>query len=160
MRACREANWATAEFNESYYFEPRLVWTATAYLIPYVSISEPLTKRSPSSQLICCPLACSLTNTDAPLDNSMIQAYDLYLFNGTDYTINKLVDDLQNRYGFTEGDGVLLWPTYTNLGRRWHPSFCHMFAIAARLNVHSVLLCNAARVCPHSYNILRVAPRL
>jgi iron(II)-dependent oxidoreductase len=42
--------------------------------------------------------------------------YDLLFYDprSRNYTVNRWVDDLNSRYGGV--NGVLLWPTYTNLG--------------------------------------------
>lgn len=40
--------------------------------------------------------------------------YDLYFYNGTDYTVERYLSDVTERYGGI--DSILLWPTYTNLG--------------------------------------------
>lgn len=46
----------------------------------------------------------------------MVQAYDRFLYDEQTktYTVDRLVDDLETRYG--GADAVFLWPTYTNIG--------------------------------------------
>jgi hypothetical protein len=44
----------------------------------------------------------------------MIQSYDRFLFNGSIYTVDKLIEDLAVRYGGV--DALFLWPTYENIG--------------------------------------------
>ena len=44
----------------------------------------------------------------------MVQGYDRFLYDGGNWTVDRLLDDLKERYG--GADAVLLWPTYTNLG--------------------------------------------
>ena len=44
----------------------------------------------------------------------MVQGYDRYLWNGTHYTVDRFLADLETRYGGV--DAIFLWPTYENLG--------------------------------------------
>ena len=46
----------------------------------------------------------------------MVQGYERFLYNEAEgkYTVNRYLEDVKARYGGV--DGVLLWPTYTNLG--------------------------------------------
>merc|ERR1719272_544164 len=44
----------------------------------------------------------------------MVQGFDRFLWNGTHYTVDKYLDDVNSRYGGV--DAILLWPTYENIG--------------------------------------------
>ena len=44
----------------------------------------------------------------------MVQGYDRFLWNGTEYTVAKYLEDVRSRYGGV--DAILLWPTYENIG--------------------------------------------